>query len=96
MYEERENQSFFFFFGRFGDNSSEKKEKIAPKNAQGDQNLFLLKSGSKEIIYLFFLGRGGGWGGEVHVGHTLRVNQFRIRWSQVGWFHQVQGWFRQP
>ena len=59
MYEERENQSFFFF-GRFGDNSSEKKEKIAPKNAQRDQNLFLLKSGSKEIIYLFFLGRGGG------------------------------------
>ena len=90
----KERIKVFFFFGRFGDNSSEKKEKIAPKNAQRDQNLFLLKSGSKEIIYLFFLGRGGG--GEVHVGHTLRVNQFRIRWSQVGWFHQVQGWFRQP
>ena len=59
MYEERENQSFFFF-GCFGDNSSEKKEKIAPKNAQGDQNLFLLKSGSKEIIYYLFFGGVGG------------------------------------
>ena len=56
----KERIKVFFFFGRFGDNSSEKKEKIAPKNAQRDQNLFLLKSGSKEIIYLFFLGRGGG------------------------------------